>query len=109
MPWFEKGVNKVNKTSLERPLSIERCTVVKRLVIPFIVNSLQNSSLNLTDLETQIKALRLSWIPRVLDERFGPWKAFHLEKYGGTLLLKTNYDVRDLNVHLNVFYQQLLI
>lgn len=74
-----------------------------------VVNSLQNSSLNLTDLETQIKALRLSWIPRVLDERFGPWRAFHLKKYGGTLLLKTNYDVRDLNVHLNVFYQQLLI
>ena len=36
MPWFEKEINKVNKTSLERPLSIEWCTVVKRLVIHFL-------------------------------------------------------------------------
>ena len=63
------------------------------------------------DLETQIKALRLSWIPRVLDERVGQWKSsfvFHLEKYGGSLLLKCNYDVRDLHLRLNSFYQQLL-
>ena len=31
-----------------------------------VINSLKNGGLNLTDLETQIKALRLSWIPRVL-------------------------------------------
>jgi len=40
-----------------------------------VINSLKNSGLNLTDLETQIKALRLSWIPRVRDERVGPWKS----------------------------------
>ena len=77
-----------------------------------VINSLKNGGLNLTDLATQIKALRLSWIPRVLDERVGPCKsylAFHLKKYGGTLLLKCNYDVRDLNLRLNGFYQQLLV
>ena len=76
-----------------------------------VINSLKNGGLNLTDLETQIKALRLSWIPRVFDERVGPWKsylAFHLKKYGGSLLLKCDYDVRDLNLRLNGFYQQLL-
>ena len=76
-----------------------------------VINSLKNGGLNLTDLETQIKALRLSWIPRVLDERVGPWKSyfeFHLKKYGGSLLLKCDYDVRDLNLRLNGFYQQLL-
>ena len=76
-----------------------------------VINSLENGGLNLTDLETQIKALRLSWIPRVLDERVGPWKSyfeFHLKKYGGSLLLKCDYDVRDLNLRLNGFYQQLL-
>ena len=76
-----------------------------------VINSLKNGGLNLTDLETQIKAIRLSWIPRVLDERVGPWKsyfAFHLKNYGGTLILKCNYDVRDLNLSLNGFYQQLL-
>jgi len=38
-----------------------------------VINSLTNGGLNLTDIETHIKALRLSWIPRVLDERVGPW------------------------------------
>lgn len=64
-----------------------------------VINStLKNSGLNLTDLESQIKALRLSWIPRVLDEREGPWKSyfdFHLKKYGGSLLLKCDYDVSE--------------
>lgn len=76
-----------------------------------VINSLKNGGLNLTDLETQIKAIRLSWIPRILDERVGPWKSyfiFHLKKYGGILLLKCNYDIRDLNLSLNGFYQQLL-
>ena len=56
-----------------------------------VISSLKNGGLNLTDLETQIKALRLSWIPHVLDEQVGPWKSyfeFHLKKYGGSLLLK---------------------
>ena len=77
-----------------------------------VITSLKNGGLNLTDLETQIKALRLSWIPRVLDERVGPWKSyfeFHSKKYGGSLLLKCDYDVRDLNLRLNGFYQLLLI
>ena len=40
----------------------------------------------------------MSWIPRVLDERVGPWKShfeFHLKKYGGSLLLKYDYDVKN--------------
>ena len=37
-----------------------------------IPDSLKNGGLNLTDLETQIKAMRLSWISRVLDERVSP-------------------------------------
>ena len=68
-----------------------------------VISSLKNGDLNLTDLETQIKALRLSWIPCVVDERVGPWKShfeFHLKKYGGSLLLKCDYDVRDLNLRL---------
>ena len=73
-----------------------------------VINTLKNGGLNLTDLETQIKAIRLSWISRIIDERVGPWKSyftFHLKKYGGTLLLKCNYDVRDLNLSLNGFYR----
>ena len=81
---------------------------VKRVVV---INSLKNGGLNLTDFETHIKALRLSWIPRVLDEREGPWKSyllFHLKHYSGIFLLKCNYDVNDLNVRLSGFYLEML-
>ena len=76
-----------------------------------VINSLKNGGLNLTDRETQIKAMRLSWISRVLDERVSQWKSyftFNFKKYEGTLLLKFNFDVKDLNLSLNGFYQQLL-
>ena len=33
---------------------------------------------------------------------------FHLKKYGGSLLLKCDYDLRVLDLLLNGFYQQLL-
>ena len=32
-----------------------------------VINSVENGGLNLMDIETQIKALRLAWIPRILD------------------------------------------
>ena len=38
-----------------------------------VINTLENGALNLKDFETPIKALRLSWNPRLLDEREGPW------------------------------------
>ena len=41
-----------------------------------VINMLKNGGLNLTDLETQIKAIRLSWISRILDERVGLWKPY---------------------------------
>jgi len=71
-----------------------------------VINSLTTGGLNLTDIETHIKALRLSWIPRALYERVGLWKSyflFHLQKYGGNLLVKWNYDVMDLNLRLTNF------
>ena len=33
----------------------------------YVTNSVKNGGLNLMDIKTQIKALRLSWIPRILD------------------------------------------
>ena len=65
------------------------------------------------DIETQIKALRLSWIPRILDStRKGPWKSYfnhYLKPYGGTFLLKCNYEFKDLTTSLNGFYSDLLL
>ena len=38
-----------------------------------ILNSVENGGLNLTDLETQIKSIRLPWVPHILDcSREGP-------------------------------------
>jgi len=41
-----------------------------------VINTLDKGGLNLTDFESYIKALRLSWIPRLLDEREGPWISY---------------------------------
>ena len=41
-----------------------------------MINTLENGGLNLTDLRLHIKALRLSWIPRLLDEKEGPWISY---------------------------------
>ena len=59
-----------------------------------VINSVENGGLNLMDIETQIKALRLAWIPHILDSnKKGPWKSYfnyYLKPYGGTFLLKCN-------------------
>ena len=76
-----------------------------------VINTLENGGLNLTDFETHIKALRLSWIPRLLDEREGPWISYlkyNLKKYGGCFLFKCNYDVNELNLSSSHFYLELL-
>jgi hypothetical protein len=62
----------------------------------------------------RIKALRLSWILRILDERKGTWKSyfnFHLRNYDGAFLLSCNYDVNyDVNdLNLSGFYAELLL
>ena len=78
-----------------------------------VINSIKNGGFNLIDIETQIKALRLSWIPRILDStRKGPWKSYfnhYLKPYGGTFLLKRHYEFKDLTTLLNGFYSDLLL
>lgn len=78
-----------------------------------VINSIYNGGLNLIDIETQIKALRLSWIPRISDStKKGPWKSYfnhYLKPYGGTFLLKCNYEFKDLTTLLNGFYPDLLL
>ncbi|KAK2564491.1 hypothetical protein P5673_011933 [Acropora cervicornis] len=61
---------------------------VKRLSV---INSLKNGDLNITDLETQIKAIGLPSTPRVSDERkvAEHVNAFHLE-----LLVPENLSLR---------------
>ena len=58
-----RGIIKLMERMLEKFL----CKGPDKVIRLSVINSLRNSGLNLMGLETQIKALRLSWIPRVLD------------------------------------------
>ena len=76
-----------------------------------VINTLDKGGLNLTDFESHIKALRLYWIPRLLDEREGPWISYlkyNLKNYRGCFLFRCNYDVNDLDLSVSNFYLELL-
>ena len=76
-----------------------------------VINTLENGGLNLTDFETHIKALRLSWITRLLDEKEGPWISYlkySFKRYGGCFLFRCNYDVNDLDLSISTFSLELL-
>ena len=74
-----------------------------------VIHSVENGGLNLMDIETQIKVLRLAWIPRILySNKKGPWKSYfnhYLKPYGETFLLKCNYELKDLTPSLSGFVQ----
>ena len=53
----------------------------------------------------------MCWIPRLLDEREGPWISYlkyNLKNYGGCFLFRCNYDVNDLDLSVSNFYLELL-
>lgn len=49
---------------------------MEKMIFKFLWKGLNNGGLNLTDFESHNKVLRLSWIPRFLDEREGLSKYF---------------------------------
>jgi hypothetical protein len=65
------------------------------------------------DIETKIKALQLSWVKRLHDDNFHPWKVipmYLLTKYSlGTNLFYPNYDFVAKNLKIPVFYKNILI
>ena len=64
---------------------------------PAVINDLKYGGLNLIDLGTSIKSLRLAWLGRLFVERSSPWKAFvnHLLKdHGGIFFFRCNYDLK---------------
>ena len=69
-----------------------------------MINTSENGGLNLTaDFETHTKALRLSWILRLLYERESHWIS-----YLKCFLFRCSYNVSDLDLSISNFYLELL-
>ena len=74
------------------------------------VNSLDNGGLNLTDLETSIKSLRLAWISKIFTSESLPWKSYLkylLKPFGGFFFLHCNYNINDYEIK-SIFYSEML-
>ena len=68
--------------------------------------------LNFPNVRATVKALRLSWIGRLLSESDDAWKAItdaYFIRYGGLpFLLKCNYNIKKLVNNIPPFYSELL-
>ena len=66
----------------------------------------------MTDVDIMIKALRLAWIPRLLNPNSLKWKSipdYFFKKLGGlNFLLRCNYDTKYLDHKLPAFYKDIL-
>ena len=74
------------------------------------INSFDNGGLNLTDLETSIKSLRLAWISKIFNSESLPWKSYlrYLVKpFGGFFFFHCNYNINDYNIK-SIFYSEML-
>ena len=73
---------------------------------------LSKGDLNFPNFRTTVKALRLSWISRLLNDSNDAWKAFPnalFNRYGGlAFLLKCNYNTKNLNRNVSSFYLEML-
>ena len=64
----------------------------------------------MVDIESLIKSFRLSWLKRIFGDNLGAWKnylEYILKDSGGLMLLKCNYNVKDLQI-TSTFYLELL-
>ena len=66
----------------------------------------------MTDVDIMIKALRLAWIPRLLNPDSLNWKSipdYFFNRLGGlNFLLRCNYDTKYLDPKLPAFYKDIL-
>ena len=69
---------------------------------------LKFGGLNITDIETLIKASRLAWIGKLFSNGSLPWKAHlnHLLKdFGGEFLFSCNCDVEVCNIYSKFYHE----
>ena len=68
--------------------------------------------LNFPNVKTTVKALRLSWIGRLINDSNDAWKAIpnaYFNRYGGlAFLLRCNYNTKKLDNNISLFYLELL-
>ena len=74
---------------------------------------MSKGSLNFPNFAITVKALRLSWIRRLLEKNNcgDAWKAIpnaFFEMYGGNSLLKCNYNTKKLDKSVSLFYLDML-
>ena len=66
----------------------------------------------MTDVDIMIKALRLAWIPRLLNPDSHNWKSitdYFFKTLGGlNFLLRCNYDSKYFDPKLPAFYKDIL-
>ena len=80
-----------------------------------LIGNFENGGLKDIDIESKLKALKLSWIKRLLDSNFHPWKTLAaklLEPVGGTKIFHSNLSMsRECHKRLTslpTFYKQLI-
>ena len=74
------------------------------------INDLEFGGLNVTDIETLIKASRLAWVGKLFSKGSLPWKVYFnhlLQDFGGEFLFSCNYDVEECKI-FSKFYNELL-
>ena len=72
------------------------------------INSYEGGGLKMPDLDSMIKALRLAWLRRIFSVNKGTWKYYleHLLKdYGGLILLSCNYNIKDLSINSQLYFE----
>ena len=75
---------------------------------------MRKGGLNFPNFAITVKALRLSWIGRLLEKNpsYDAWKAIpnaFFEKYGGlNFLLQCSYNTKKLDKSVSLFYLEML-
>ena len=70
------------------------------------INNFGNGGLNLTDLDTSIKSLRLAWIAKLSTAEPSPWKSYLrylLKPFGEFFFLHCNYNINDYDIESVLF------
>ena len=65
-----------------------------------VIYNYEGGRLNMVDIESMIKSLRLSWLKRIFGENSGACKNYLnylLKETGGLALFSCNYNTKDLN------------